>query len=86
MSKKKNSKVIYNDSLPIILADNLWLNVSKDRLCYLRFFMGLPEGIKEQARLFIMEKDLKSILADLCDHLNYFPEKKKLIKKASKKT
>jgi hypothetical protein len=81
MSKKKEPKVIVNDSLPIIPVDNLWLSVRQDKLCYLKFFMGFPEGIREQAKLLITEKDLKSILDDLCKHLNHFPGKKKLIKK-----
>jgi hypothetical protein len=81
MSKKKEPKVTFNESLPIIPVDNLWINVSKDGLCYLRFFLVLPEEAREQAKLLIQENDLRSILDELCKHLNHFPEKKKPIKK-----
>jgi hypothetical protein len=86
MSRKKEPQVIFNESLPVIPADNLWLSVRTDDLCYLRFFLGLPKGVREQARLLIMKKDLKRMLNDLCDDLDHFPmpKKKKVIKKNKK--
>jgi hypothetical protein len=88
MPQKKVSKVIFNESLPIIPVDGFTLSIRKeDRLCYLKFFVSLPEGVKEQAKLMIMEKDLRTMLDELCDNLDHFPisKKKKLIKNNTKK-
>jgi len=87
MPQKKVPKVTYNESLPIIPVDDFLLSVrKKDRLCYLRFFVSLPEGVREQAKFMIMENDLRSMLDELCDNLDHFPipKKKRLIKKNTK--
>lgn len=76
-SKKKIIEIHINENLPTLLVDNLNINTRRDGMFFLRFLTALPEGLKEQARMMILEKDLKRMLDVMCSHSGYYPTRKK---------
>ena len=76
---KKNEigipEIIPNNALPTIFIDNLIASTRSDGLNYIRFTVGLPEGMKEEARMMIPADNLKRMLDVLCKQCDYFPVK-----------
>ena len=73
---KETIKLIGNENLLTVFVDNLIINKRTDSMYNLRFASNLPEGLKEQARMIIPEKNLMQMLDALCNLCNYYPVKK----------
>ena len=75
--KKEEIRIIANDMLPVVFADNLTVNKREDNIHLLRFLSSLPEGLKEQFRVMIPEASLHKMLDVLCQFSDYYPSRKK---------
>lgn len=74
----ESQEVYLNDDLPILYVDACALSTSQGGLNYLSFATNTPNAKKtlvEQVRLVIDDESLRMILNELCDGINYFPEK-----------
>lgn len=85
--KKAEPEEIYiNNDLPILYVDSIDTRHRKDGFCYLSLATGTPYRIVEQVRLMIDDESLQVIIDDLCQTINYYPEKpSKKRKKGSSK-
>lgn len=78
-------KLIVDPNLKTPWIDTLVLAQRLDGISCVRLATNLPEGHAEQVRFMTGEKQLKEFVNLLCLRLDYFPDKKKIEKKLSKK-
>ena len=75
-TKQKPSEQLHtNDALPTLAVDSLTVFSRLDDMSLLRFSTSLPEGIFEQVRLLISQKDLLGMTDTLCEALDHYPVK-----------
>ncbi len=85
--KNEERKTIHVDqSLHTVFVDSLFINTRSDGLHLVRFLTALPEGLKEQSRMIILNEDLKRIIDALCKESDYYPAKPKAKPKPKRKT
>jgi hypothetical protein len=70
-------KIIANESLPIVLVDQLAITSRTDGMHFVRFMTALPEGHREQCRMMIPDASLRRMLDVLCRHCDHYPERGK---------
>jgi len=84
-NKAKPQEIYLNDTLPIIYVDSIHTRHRDDGFNYLSLATRTPYRFVEQVRLMIEDKSLRIIIDDICQTINYYPEKPSKKEKGSSK-
>ena len=61
-TKSKHPEVLPDSSLKTLSVDNLLMSTRQDGMHLIQFFVSLPGGWSEQARIMVADAHLKSML------------------------
>lgn len=76
ITKLKPPVINVDQSLKTLWVDHIDMALRDDDMCLVRFATHLPEGFFEQAKIMTGRKHMLRFIDVLCEHFNYYPEKK----------